>query len=237
MNKIKLMYHQLLKEYGPQGWWPVTPIGGCDGSKPEGPIYGIKSKNGKQRLEIAFGALLTQNTQWKPNVENAIIRLNKLHLIDIDNLLEAEHEVIAKAIKSSGYFNQKAKKLKYLCRFLKKHPLDRLKSMDTWKARELLLSIKGIGPETADSILLYALDRPIFVVDAYTRRIFSNLGMIQADASYDEIQKMFMDNLEDDAELFNEYHALVVEHAKSCYGRGKDYKKCPLYALFADKEQ
>jgi len=214
MSVLKQIYNDLLGLYGRQGWWPVTPVGGCRGDLPEGPIYGIGLKNDKQRLEIIFGAVLTQNTQWKPNVERAIIELNRLDLIDIDRILNANHEVIANAIKSSGYFNEKAKKLKKVAEFLKKNPIARLRKTDLRRVREMLLDINGVGPETADSILLYALDRPIFVVDAYTRRIFSRLGLVNEDASYGDVQAFFMENLKHDARLFNEYHALIVEHGK-----------------------
>jgi len=222
------IYQKLLKQYSPQGWWPVTPIGGCRGDLPEGPIYGIALHNEKQKLEIIFGAILTQNTQWKPNVEKAIIQLNKHNLIDIDKILKIKHEELGKLIKSAGYYNQKAKKLKNVAQFLKKHPIKRLQDMDMWKAKELLLSVNGIGPETADSILLYALNKPIFVVDAYTRRIFANLGYLKEDETYDDIQKLFMDNLEHNYRLFNEYHALIVEHAKRYYRKKSEYYLCPL---------
>jgi len=224
MNLLKKVYNILLKEYGFQGWWPVTPMGGCRGEKPLAPIYGIAAKNDRQRLEIIFGTVLAQNTQWKPNAEQAIIELNRLNLIDINQILKVKHEVLAQAIKSSGYFNQKAKKLKNAAEFLKKYPIKKLMKMDLWESRNLLLNINGIGPETADSILLYALDKQIFVVDAYTRRIFENLGVIKHEADYDEIQKLFMDNLEHNHRIFNEYHALIVEHAKRYYNK-KPYGK------------
>ena len=223
MNLLKRIYSILLKEYGFQGWWPVTPVNYCSGSE-TAPIYGIATKNDKQRLEIIFGAVLTQNTQWKPNVERAIIELNKLNLIDINQILKVKHEILAQAIKSSGYFNQKAKKLKNVAEFLNKCPIKKLRKMDLWESRKLLLNINGIGPETADSILLYALDKQIFVIDAYTRRIFANLGVIKPEAAYDEVQKLFMDNLEHNHRIFKEYHALIVEHAKRHYSK-KPYGK------------
>ena len=212
------IYEELFMEHGAQGWWPVTPQS-ChnDGAKP---IYGIGLKNDKQRLEIIFGAVLTQNTQWKPNVETAIIELNRLDLIDISRILKVQQEVIAEAIRSSGYYNEKAKKLKRIAEFLRIHPVSELKKLELAETRVLLLGINGIGPETADSILLYALDKPIFVVDAYTKRLFSKLKLIEKQASYDEVQSFFMDNLVKDTELFNEYHALIVAHCKKYSKKG-----------------
>ncbi|MFH1848897.1 MAG: endonuclease III domain-containing protein [archaeon] len=225
------IYQFLYQKYGPQGWWPVTPIGGCRGEAGFTPVYGIGPKNERQRLEIIFGAILTQNTAWK-NVEKAIVGLNMKGLIDIDKIRSIRHEELAEAIKSSGYFNEKAKKLKNVSGFLIKHPISRLQKSDTWKARELLLSVSGIGPETADSILLYALNKPVFVVDAYTRRIFGNLGLMNPGASYGDIQKTFMDNLPHDADIFNEYHALIVEHAKHFYQKKTMWKECPPYRKY-----
>ncbi|MBU0615154.1 MAG: endonuclease [Nanoarchaeota archaeon] len=222
--ELSRIYFELLEKYSPQGWWPVTPVGGCQGKLPEAPIYGIKTKNHKQRLEIILGAILTQNTQWKPNVERAIINLNKLNLIDINQILKVNHEILADAIKSSGYYNQKAKTLKNMAEFLKKHSVQNLKSMDTAKARDLLLSINGIGPETADSILLYALDKPIFVIDAYTRRIFGRIN--NKEYSYDELQNLFHKNIS--PEFCNEYHALLVEHAKQHCKTKPICRDCPI---------
>ncbi len=230
-GKLMKVYNALLEKYGSQGWWPVTPIGGCKGDLPDAPAYGIAVHNERQKLEIIFGAILTQNTQWKPNVENAIIMLNSKDLIDVDKILKTRHEELAGLIKSAGYFNQKAKKLKNVAAFIKKYPIARLRGMDLWKARELLLSVNGIGPETADSILLYALDKPIFVVDAYTRRIFSRLGLIKSTAAYEEIQLLFMSYLEHDQRMFNEYHALIVEHAKQHCMKKPECGGCPIRAF------
>lgn len=231
MKHIRFVYDALLERYGPQGWWPVTPIGGCRGDLPLGPVYGISLKNDKQKLEVVFGSLLTQNTNWK-NAEKAIIELHKKDLIDIDNILAIKHDELAGIVRSSGYFNQKAKKLKNLCQFLKATPLSKIAKMDVWDARRQLLGINGVGRETADSILLYALNMPIFVVDAYTRRIFCNLGFIKHDSDYDDIQSLFMANLEPDYRIFNEYHALIVEHAKQHYKNKAEYHLCPLYKKY-----
>jgi endonuclease III related protein len=230
MNIIKEIYNTLLEIHGPQGWWPVTPINSLY------PKYKIKTKKtNKQKLEIIFGAILTQNTQWKPNVETAIINLNKSNLIDIKKILQTDHKIIANKIQSSGYFNQKTKKLKNIAEFLNQNPISKLEKLNLWQTRELLLSINGIGPETADSILLYALEKPIFVVDAYTKRIFSNLKIINKDFSYEKIQQIFMKNLDKKTQIFNEYHALIVAHAKKHYKKKSEYNSCPLFLKFTNK--
>jgi len=223
---LKKIYEHLLKEFGHQGWWPVTPSGSCRGDNLE-PIYGLRARIEKQKLEIIFGAILTQNTSWK-NVEKSIIELNKNNLFDIGKILKIKHDELAILIKSSGYYNQKAKKLKNMCVFLKKYPIKHLEKMELAKARELLLNVNGIGPETADSILLYAFDKPIFVVDAYTKRFLARLGLIKPDAGYEEVQALFMKELPKDTELFKEYHALIVEVAKRAC---KKNQKCDLCAL------
>ena len=229
MNKIKRIYDELLAIHGKQGWWPVTPTT----QKKQPPAYGIKTKTNKQRLEIIVGAVLTQNTQWKPNVEKAIIELNRSNLIDVDKILKTKRELIARAIKSSGYFNQKAKKLKNVAKLLKKNPIQKLRKTNLQEARKLLLKVNGIGPETADSILLYALDKPAFVVDAYTKRIFENLNFIKPNATYDEVQKLFTENLEKNPKLFNEYHALIVAHAKKHHKKKTERTLCPLIKKYA----
>lgn len=156
--------------------------------------------------------LLTQNTAWK-NVEKAIENLNRAKLLGIDKIRKAPVKKIAQLIRPAGYYNQKAERLKIVAEYFSKYFKEK-----TIPKREELLKVKGIGPETADSILLYAFEQPYFVVDAYTRRIFSRLGLIKKDASYDEIQKFFMDNLPKNKDIINiykEYHALIVELAKS----------------------
>ena len=220
MSQFLQIYDKLLNLHGRQGWWPVTLEGAKPGSLP---VYGPCKKTEKQRLEIIVGSVLTQNTQWKPNVERAIVELHRKRLIDIDKILRIDHDTLAQAIRSSGYYNMKAIKLKAMTAFLKEHPTNELMKMTTIEARQLLLGVKGIGPETADSILLYALDKPIFVVDAYTRRIFTHLGLIKEGARYEDIQRIFMEAMQPDAEIFNEFHALIVEHAKRYYAK-KPYR-------------
>ncbi|MBN1377072.1 endonuclease [Candidatus Woesearchaeota archaeon] len=220
MNYFEQIYHILINKYGPQFWWPVTSQNKVI------PEYKKKdSLTEKQKTEIMFGAILTQNTSWK-NTEKAIVNLNKNDLIDIDKILEINVTELANLIKSSGYFNQKAKKLKNICLFLKENPVNELERLKITDLRKKLININGIGKETADSIILYAFNKPIFVIDAYTKRLFSRSGLCRKDVSYDELQELFHSNLEKNAELFNEYHALIVEHCKEFCRKKPLCKEC-----------
>jgi endonuclease-3 related protein len=201
------IYNILLTNYKSQGWWPVTE------ENSHIPQYFVKIATEKQILEIIFGSILTQNTSWK-NVETVIEQLNKKSLIDIDKILKMNHEELAKIIKSSGYYNEKTKKLKEVCKFLKQNSIYELSNYDMDSLRQELLNVKGIGPETADSIILYAFKKPKFVIDAYTRRILTRIGIADKKSSYDELQSMFENSLDKDMNIYNEYHALIVEHAK-----------------------
>jgi endonuclease-3 related protein len=196
------IYAILLKEYGPQGWWPI------------GTVYRKRlSLTNDEKFEIIVGAILTQNTAWT-NVEKALHELRRNNCLTIKALLETKQETLAQYIKSSGYNNQKAERLKIVAQFLFQYSLEELQNMDMKELRALLLSVKGIGPETADSIMLYAFMKPIFVIDAYTKRIMSRIGLCSKDSSYDELQAAITHNMEKDTENYNEYHALLVEHAK-----------------------
>lgn len=204
---IKTIFGLLLKEFGQQGWWPIN-------GKYHPGDYSYP-RNEQEKLEIIQGAILTQNTAWK-NVEKALENIKEVNIGKIDK------NKLASLIKSAGYFNQKAERLKIVSEFFKcnKNP-----------SREELLNVKGVGPETADSILLYAFNQPYFVTDAYTRRIFSRLGICNENVGYDELQQIFYVKLDKDYKLFNEYHALLVEHAK-VYCRKKPLcEKCPLNRL------
>ena len=177
---IKTIYNTLLKAYGNQNWWPVT----LDNETIPEYHKNIKLTE-KQKLEICFGAILTQNTNWK-NVEKAIIQLNKNNLININKIIRVNNKKLAEIIKSSGYHNQKAIKLKNFCLFLMNNynrNIEKLFSNSITKLRSELLSVNGIGPETADSIILYAAKKPIFVIDAYTKRIMNRIGF--KENSYD----------------------------------------------------
>lgn len=199
MKKIKEVYTILEKEYGNQHWWPT--------------------QSNNKRFEIIIGAILTQNTSWS-NVEKTIKNLDKFNFLRKDAIRQLGEEELAQLIKSSGYFRQKAKKLKTIVEFL-----DSKKEIN----HENLLEVWGIGKETADSILLYAYDKPIFVVDTYTKRIFSRIGIINENIEYDELQKLFTENLENKLELFKEYHALIVKLGKEvCLKRNPRCSECCL---------
>lgn len=221
MSKIKRIYALLLNEYGKQGWWPVTKTGNFHPTYDGGPI------SERQQFEVIAGAILTQNTSWK-NVEKAIYKLNKENVLEIDKIKDIKNDKLAELIRSTGYYNQKSIKLKNMAELLDKYPIKKLEKLETKHLRELLLSAKGVGPETADSILLYAFQRSVFVVDAYTKRIFSRLGIIKKNDDYDKVQNFFMDNLEKDEKLFNEYHALIVEHAKRYCTKKSNCIVCPI---------
>lgn len=220
---IKKIYIQLYSHFKPQNWWPVTKDNEIT------PNYHKSIKlNEKQKLEICFGAILTQNTSWK-NVEKAITQLNKNNLINIDKILKINNKKLALIIKSSGYHNQKAIKLKNFCQYLNKNYNNYLKELFKKNIDELrneLLSVNGIGPETADSMILYAAKKPIFVIDAYTKRIINRIGF--KEETYDELQELFMDNLEPNEKSFNEYHALLVELGKNYCKKKPICGNCPI---------
>lgn len=219
---IDTMYELLLSAFGPQGWWPVTRPGeSC-------PCYCGGPVNDAQRFEVMIGAILTQNTSWK-NVEKTMSVLHARRLLTTAALAAIPLEELAEAIRSSGYYNEKAKKLKSLVAFLETRPIGALRRMPLPALREALLAVRGVGPETADSILLYALNKPIFVVDAYTKRIFSRLGLVPEGVSYDHLQQLFHGNLREDIALFNEYHALLVCLGKNyCTNRTPRCGECVL---------
>ena len=200
---IPRIYTLLLDFHGPQGWWPV---GGSYFPKQEDPF------------EVTVGAILTQNTSWT-NASMAIEELRRLGMLSVHSILNAGLEQLAAAIRSSGYYNQKADRLKRVCRFLHN-------ASGRTPSQEELLAIRGIGPETADSILLYAYRIPVFVIDAYTRRIFSRIGIALEHMSYDDLQGLFMQNLPLDEKLFNEYHALIVKHAKALCSKVPQCRGC-----------
>jgi len=180
------------------------------------------------------GAILTQNTNWL-NVEAAIKNLKNANVLDPLRLYKISTQRLARLIRPAGYFNIKSKRLKeFLSFFFKKYRgnLREMAANDLKVLREQLLSVNGIGPETADSILLYALNKPVFVVDAYTRRILFRHYCLDEDATYGEIQNLFMQNLQKDVKLFNEYHALLVKLGKDfCLKSKPRCQICPLKSL------
>ena len=207
-NVFLEIYDKLYAFYGPQQWWPA-----------------------KSRFEVIVGAILTQNTSWS-NVEKAVAVLRKSRTLEPEKILKTDISKLAKSIRSSGYFNRKAKRLKNFTGFLFKHYNVSLEVMfkgETANLRKLLLEVSGIGEETADSILLYAGRKPVFVVDAYTRRVFSRHGIISSGDTYTQIQRRFLENLKSDEKLFNEYHALIVALGKNiCLKKNPLCKNCPL---------
>jgi len=200
-------YQLLFKKLGPQHWWP-----------------------GETPFEMMVGAILTQNTNWT-NVEKAMTNLKRKNLLTPQKIQNLSKNQLAELIRPSGYFNIKAVRLKnFVANFVRDFSgrLGALKKLPTKEAREWLLAIKGIGPETADSILLYALGHPVFVVDAYTKRILERHYCVPEEVTYDELQELFMDRLEADPKLFNEYHALLVRVGKDYCRKKPLCEKCPL---------
>lgn len=204
---IREFYERLFAAYGPQHWWP-----------------------GDTQVEIVVGAVLTQNTNWK-NVEYAIENLKRANVLDWSSLRDISVTALAEHIRPSDYYNIKTKRLKHLVHWIwEQHggDLSELSRIPIAEARAQLLAVNGIGPETADSILLYALGRPIFVIDAYTRRILRRHGLASDATNYDAMQEMFRQALSTDADLFNEYHALIVRLAKEQCRVKANCAKCPL---------
>jgi endonuclease-3 related protein len=194
-------YRALRGAYGPQRWWPVTEPGELE------PAYTGGPRTPVQVFEVAAGAVLTQNTAWK-NAAAAIVNLNRAGKLDPAAISEIDERELAGMIRSSGYYNQKARRLKALAAFF---------AGAGEVTREALLELDGIGPETADSIMLYAFGKPYFVVDAYTRRIFGRIGVLAGGERYEDIREMFEAGLPRRVSLYREYHALIVEHGKrSC---------------------
>tara|TARA_B100000315_G_scaffold259108_1_gene313669 strand:+ start:1669 stop:2370 length:702 start_codon:yes stop_codon:yes gene_type:complete len=225
MKQCTIIYKNLLNTFGPQGWWPVTPPGHVEPVCDKGP------RTTKQKLEVCFGAILTQNTSWK-NVEKAIMNLNKENLVDLRKIKNISNAKLAAIIRPSGYFNQKAIKLKAFCNYvLKKYDgnLDTFFSRTPKGLRAELLSIHGIGPETADSIILYAAEKPSFVIDAYTKRIFSRFGLCRKEIDYHQLKEAVEKNVKKNTKMYNEYHALLVELAKKhCLSKYPVCSSCPL---------
>ena len=205
------IYKKLYKFYGPQGWWPA-----------------------ESRFEIIVGAILTQNTAWS-NVEKAIKNLKaEGYLSSPSKLHSLSGKRLARLIRPAGYYNVKASRLKNFATFLMKKyngSLGRMSKEPTDRLRHELLGVNGIGPETCDSILLYAFRRPYFVVDAYTKRVFSAHGLFRNDPAYEVVQAIFMKNLPSDSKMFNEYHALIVRLGKDYCKEKPGCERCPLKGI------
>ncbi len=219
MNKnFAFIYKILLDAYGSQGWWPVYSLKNTKYRDERGyfipnvtkGIDNYRSLDKFSMFEVAVGAILTQNTAWT-NVEKALANIINKNLMDSGIIENIDQEQLAELIRSSGYFNQKAKKLIILTHFLND---GNFLDDGNIPERDDLLKLWGIGEETADSILLYAYNVPVFVVDAYTKRIFIRLGLLDGREKYGEIASLFTYNLEKEYTIFQEYHALIVRHAK-----------------------
>lgn len=202
------MYEAMLDALGPSDWWP-----------------------GDTPFEVMVGAILTQNTNWS-NVEKAISNLKEHDLLAPFQMAELPLKDLAELIRPAGYYNVKARRLANLLNFLKNevtYDIQALKEYPLHALRPKLLSINGIGPETADSILLYALEKPSFVIDAYTFRMMSRHGFVFEGMEYHELQTLFMDALPEDVAIYNEYHALIVRIGKQwCKKRTPLCQTCPL---------
>ncbi len=201
------IYDRLHTHYGPQNWWPADSA-----------------------FEVMVGAVLVQSTAWR-NVEYAIDNLKASDSLSPAAIREMRIDTLEELVRPSGFYRVKARRLLALCEFLGDQYSDSITIMNerpTGELRSELLDVYGIGEETADDILLYALNRPVFVVDAFTRRIIHRLGWCRYDASYGELQRMFHDHLPGDTALFNEYHALIVRHGNTTCKKKPDCGGCPL---------
>ena len=199
------VHEKLLAAYGPQHWWPAD-----------------------SPFEVMVGAILTQNTSWT-NVQKAIINLKSSDMLDCKAIANCDHHQLAEIIRPSGFYRQKAERLQSFIRFYISH--GQATELEQWPMHSLrrhLLGLHGIGPETADSILLYGLDKTVFVVDAYTRRLFVRLEHFGHDLGYDSIQHYFHQRLPESLSLFQEFHALIVEHAKRFCKTKPLCAQCPL---------
>jgi len=227
ISDLMAVYRRLLESFGHQGWWPLSSLAGRGSFDNRGYHRGDFSypRTAGQRFEIAMGAVLTQNTTWK-NVERVIDRLIDRELVTPGAILRCSLAELGQHIRASGYYNQKAKRLKILSDFFLKMegPSDSRPQPD----REQLLALWGIGPESADSILLYAYQLPYFVVDAYTQRLLSRLGITEGGESYDQLQSLVAGSLPREYELYSEFHALIVRQVKSYCRRKPLCADCPL---------
>ena len=211
-TKFEQVYLILKKQQGQRNWWPADSV-----------------------FEILVGAVLTQNTAWG-NVEKAIQALQENDLLSPRAIISSEQDTLANCIRSSGYFNVKAKRLRALCEwYIENGEYDGINEWSTEQIRVQLLNVHGVGPETADDIILYAFKRPVFVIDAYTKRVFSRLGLVQQDQSYEDLRALFEDNLKTDPQLFGEYHAHIVEHGKNTCKVKPRCSECVLNEMCAYK--
>jgi len=208
-HRLLDIYDRLYAAFGPQHWWP-----------------------GESPFEVAVGAVLTQNTAWR-NVERAIDNMKGADCLALEPLRALSHERLAELLRPAGYFNVKARRLRNLLDHLHAHggEIDTYLAGDLATRRGELLEVNGLGPETVDSILLYAGNRLTFVCDAYTRRLLTRHGLIEEGATYAEMRALFMDHLPEDAALYNEYHALIVRTGYHYCKPRPRCEGCPLAPL------
>ena len=212
MNAYQEAYERMIQYFGVQGrWWPA-----------ESPF------------EVVVGAVLTQNTNWN-NVEKALDLLRADNILNYTSMNDLSQEALAEYIRPAGFYNVKAKRLQNVFKMIEKDYNGNFMDLlgeETWTARDALIAVKGIGAETADAILLYAGDHAVFVVDAYTHRIFSRHNLLDEETDYQSIQETFLSNLDGDLELFRGYHGLIIEVAKKfCKKTKPRCTECPLRGL------
>ena len=209
-EKLFALYNQLLAQHGDRKWWPAdTPF------------------------EVALGAILTQATSWR-NVEKAMDNLKNADAFTPEQIASISQAALERLIRPSRYFRMKAQKVRAFVEYITERPMHVMFAQDVPELREELLSIYGVGPETADTIILYAAGKPSFVVDSYTYRLFSRLGWVAGKYNYTKLRALFMDNLPHDVSLFNEYHALIVRHgARVCHKKTPNCQECRLQASCA----
>ena len=206
-QRLIKIYSKLLDNYGEQHWWPAD-----------------------NKLECAIGAILTQNTSWK-NVEKAIVNIKSAMDITVENLSAISADELSVLIRPSGFYKLKAKRIKGLLEFILNEyhgNIENMEHQNTITLRSGLLSVNGIGPETADCILLYALNKPVFVIDKYTYRFLYRHGLVERETNYKEMQDLFMENLENRSDLFGEFHALIVEVGKNHCKKKAICEDCPI---------
>jgi len=210
-KKLMEIYNIMYDKLGPRHWWPA-----------------------ETRFEVIVGAILTQFVSWK-NVISAIDNIKNEGILSVEGICEVDTGRLEELVRCTRFYKQKAKKLKTFCMHLRDKydgSLDRLFDKDMYELRKELLSLYGIGEETADCIILYAAEKPIFVVDAYTRRVFNRLGFFDENITYKEMQAYFMDNLVQDVQLFNEYHALIDGVGNHyCSGKVSRCSECPVSSI------
>ncbi len=206
-KKLFDLYHQLQKEHGTLKWWPAdTPF------------------------EVALGAILTQATAWR-NVVKAIDNLKAADAFTPEQIHAISQDELEELLRPSGYFRMKTKKVRAFVEHIVERPMQEMFKQDVNELREELLSIYGVGPETADSIILYAAEKPSFVVDTYTYRLLSRLGWVEGNFHYARLRALFMDNLPHEVELFNEYHALIVRHGARVCQKTPECEACGLQSV------